>query len=288
MTRKIVLLLVLLNLSPIFAISETQRDLQEFQALQSNEQKSIDSHENEQSFLRTMITPYLNMGPARLYLMFRRGINPCIVDTALSFAGIKNAYAKMGTHAAFNTATHIAAYKAIDPQLPLKQLAKGALIFSGAEAVKGTLNEVAKKHLMRSFTSEMALKMIPERLWVVAQSLYNKAEFDRRMGNDLLNADSKLDARLRPTIYSDQMHHLIAERTVDLRIIMDSLQTQSELHPNDSNISDALYAARKYMQGTQGILRNLKDVAVCYLKEQVEATIDKNVDWAIEYVQQKR
>ncbi len=272
MTRKIVLLFLILNISLICAQEpQVQNDVQKFH----------ETIEDESGFFENKKQAIL-----RLYLATRRTVNPFVVNFALVRCGIKDPKTKMVAHAVVNSVTHIAVHKALDPELKLRKLIPGALLFAGAEAAKEKANELLEKHVTYSISYPMLEMLALDRLIVDARSIWDGPEISRQKFLDFLKADQQVSQRFKSDAYSAQVGNLkTSYAPADLKVIINSLKRQNERKPRVGSIANALSAAQSLLHYEQGIVHNIKDVAICYAKGKIEAKIDEPIDWAIEYIQ---
>lgn len=272
MTRKIVLLFLFLNISLVLAQKPcVKNDIQEFQETMQDDGNFFEN--KKQTILR-------------FYLAARRSINPLVVDYALARYGIKNPKTKIVAHAVVNSVTHVAAYKALDPEIELKKLVKGAVIFSGAEALKTECNGRLVRFMPRTITSDGFYYNAYERFFVIARLLWNNKKAIQQKSTQLKEADSNLASR--PGInkpYTTEMTQLHTTGSANMNIIIDSLEKKLRKNPEDQSLVNALSAAKSLMQFQQGTLQNLKDIAIIFAKEKIEKQFDDQIDWAIEFIQ---
>lgn len=273
MTRKIVLLFLFLNISLVSAQKPcVKNDIQEFQETMQDDGNFFEN--KKQTILR-------------FYLAARRSINPLVVDYALARYGIKNPKTKIVAHAVVNGVTHVAAHKALDPELTLKKLIPGALVFAGAEAAKQKLDELLEKHVMYSFTYAYPHVVLAQRLQVIARTIWNGSEMGRQKMLEFLDADKEVLQRFKSAAYSTQVGNLKTNNgaPVDFKVIINTLKEQNARNPQVSSIANALSAAQSLLHYEQGIKRNLQDIVTAYAKSKIEEKVDEHIDWAIEYIQ---
>lgn len=272
MTRKIALFFLVFNISFLSAQESCcEQDIKMFQ------ETIQDNNEVIEKAKQTIL---------RLYLAGRRTINPFVVNHVLARTGIKNESAKIGAHAIFNTASHIAVYKALDPKIELEKLIKGALIFSSAEAIKSKSNELIAHFMPRSMTSDSFYYTAYERFFVIARCIWNCSDARKQRIRELLEADSLIVTRPGlNSAYSAQIRLLHNGNFANMITIIDALGRKLKKHPEDKSLAKALDAAKNLLQYQQGILHNIKDMALTYAKEEIEKKVDEQVDWTIEYIQ---
>lgn len=272
MARKIALLFLVLNISLVFAQEPlVEQDIQTFQETMQ------DNNEFLQKTKQTIL---------RLYLAARRTVNPLVVNFALARVGIKNPQGKMISHAVVNSVTHVAVHKALDPELQLKKLIPGAILFAGTEAVKEKANGLLEKHVTYAITYPITELVALERVQVIARSIWNGSEMSRQKVLAFIKADQRVSEQFKSAAYSAQVGNLkTSYAPVNLKVIINSLKRQNERHPSIGSIANALSAAQSLLHHEQGIVHNIKDVAIVYAKNKIEEKIDEQIDWAIDYIQ---